>query len=516
MPTLIKTIGNINNGAVTWNNAAGSAVIGSVTNAGAWTWGPAAGVSTWNTSNGGVVSTRNGSLDGTTTSGSFSSPGVNELTSNFIRTASAGVSVSSAISGYTRVRAISVTSGSSTAFSIETNTANTGVSGANVNGTETNIVSATAAGAWTLGGTGLTASHVIKSGAPTNTPTLDIISLVTGANPSIKLNPNVVGDWGEFLNGGTAGYRFKNSSNTVTGELTHAGVWTLGPAVTNNNTGQRHLVSGALYGSNVTSTDQSGVFVLGVNTRISPNTAEDGRTNTTTGGIAIRLENRTVASSQAIGFYSNQPGDTTSTAATVIGNATHAGAWTLGASSGTTEAHLIRNSATTNYGLKVMNSSAAAGASGLYVAGGSPTSSADTTAIFVVTNAAEGDNKFIVRASAKIDVSTTNWGTGGTAIGVSSNQLTTSPSARKYKENEIPLSIDSSKIYNIIVKEFDYTEDKGGGHDFGPIADDVEAILPEIVWKENGNPESIRESKMVWLILEEMKKLQSRITVLES
>ena len=151
MPTLIKTIGNINNGAVTWNNAAGSAVIGSFTNVGAWTWGPAAGVSTWNTSNGGVVSTRNGSLDGTTTSGSFSSPGVNELTSNFIRTASAGVSVSSAISGYTRIRAESVTSGSSTAFSIETNTANTGVSGANVNGTETNIVSATAAGAWKIG-----------------------------------------------------------------------------------------------------------------------------------------------------------------------------------------------------------------------------------------------------------------------------------------------------------------------------------------------------------------------------
>jgi len=126
------------------------------TGAGAWTLGPAAGVTTWNTSNGGVVSTRNGSLDGTTTSGSFSSPGGNELTSNFIRTASAGVSVSSAISGYTRIRAISVTSGSSTAFSIETNTANTGVSGANVNGTETNIVSVTAAGAWTFPISGVT------------------------------------------------------------------------------------------------------------------------------------------------------------------------------------------------------------------------------------------------------------------------------------------------------------------------------------------------------------------------
>jgi hypothetical protein len=139
--------------------------------------------------------------------------------------------------------------------------------------------------------------------------------------------------------------QFHTSSTTAgseKGRVDSAGAWTLGPAVTNNNTGQRHLVSGALYGSNVTSTDESGIFVLGVNTRISPNTAEDGRTNTTTGGIAIRLENRTVASSQAIGFYSNQPGDATNTAATVIGNVTHEGAWTLGATT-TSTVHTINS-----------------------------------------------------------------------------------------------------------------------------------------------------------------------------
>lgn len=44
MPTLIKTIGNINNGAISWNNAAGSAVIGSVTDLGAWTLGSGTGI----------------------------------------------------------------------------------------------------------------------------------------------------------------------------------------------------------------------------------------------------------------------------------------------------------------------------------------------------------------------------------------------------------------------------------------------------------------------------------------
>ena len=52
MPTLIKTIGNINNGAVTWNNAAGSAVIGSVTNAGAWTLGATSGANQLHNVNG--------------------------------------------------------------------------------------------------------------------------------------------------------------------------------------------------------------------------------------------------------------------------------------------------------------------------------------------------------------------------------------------------------------------------------------------------------------------------------
>jgi len=127
-----------------------------------------------------------------------------------------------------------------------------------------------------------------------------------------------------------------------------------------------------------------------------------------------------------------------------------------------------------------------------------------------------GGGVFGVRCNGKIDVSTSSWGTGGTAVGVSGEVLTTSPSARKYKENESSLTIDSSKIYDIEVKEFDYIASKGGAHDFGPIADDVNEVVPEIVWKEDGKPESIRESKMVWLLLEEMKKLKAEIEALKA
>lgn len=116
-----------------------------------------------------------------------------------------------------------------------------------------------------------------------------------------------------------------------------------------------------------------------------------------------------------------------------------------------------------------------------------------------------------LQTNGQVFVDTGNWGSGGTAVGFSGSFLTTSPSARKYKENEQPLSFDTSSIYDIEVVEFDYVAERGGAHDFGPIADDVEQIVPEVVWKEDGQPESIRESKMVWLLLEEMKKLKKRI-----
>jgi hypothetical protein len=190
------------------------------------------------------------------------------------------------------------------------------------------------------------------------------------------------------------------------------------------------------------------------------------------------------------------------------------GAWTLGPSSGLTAGHNIRNSSDTTAALIVTNTGTAANSDGIRVYAGGTTGA--TAVVFGAFDAANTINHFLIRPNSQIYVRTTNWGTGGTAIGVSGNDLTTSPSSRRYKENEIPLSIDSSKIYDIEVKEFDFIESKGGSHDFGAIAEDVEAILPEIVWKEDGQPESIRESKMVWLLLEEMKKLSARLVALEN
>ena len=118
-----------------------------------------------------------------------------------------------------------------------------------------------------------------------------------------------------------------------------------------------------------------------------------------------------------------------------------------------------------------------------------------------------------IEDDGRLRIRNTNWGTGGTAIGINAGYISTSPSARKYKTNERDLTVqelDTSKVYDLKTKVFEYIPQKGGATDFGPIADDAASILPQIVHFEDGQPESIRESKVVWLLLEEMKKLKNK------
>jgi hypothetical protein len=127
-------------------------------------------------------------------------------------------------------------------------------------------------------------------------------------------------------------------------------------------------------------------------------------------------------------------------------------------------------------------------------------------------------NAGVLLTKNQIGVDTTNWGTGGTAVGVDSGFLTTSPSSLRYKEQLTDLSFDSSKVYDLEVKEFTYKKD--GRRSFGGIAEQVDEHIPAIVHKEviDGElmPESISENKLVWLLLLEMKKLKAEIEILKA
>lgn len=121
-----------------------------------------------------------------------------------------------------------------------------------------------------------------------------------------------------------------NSMELVTNAATalridNAGASTIGPAVTNNYTGQRHIISGALYSGNVTSTVSSGQLAIGDNVRFGSQTAQTGRTDTTTGGGGILLDNNTNDALSSITMYVNQAGDATSATADAAITITQAG-----------------------------------------------------------------------------------------------------------------------------------------------------------------------------------------------
>lgn len=71
----------------------------------------------------------------------------------------------------------------------------------------------------------------------------------------------------------------------------------------------------------------------------------------------------------------------------------------------------------------------------------------------------------------------------------------------------------SKSILDLDVKEFDYKESKK--HSIGCIAQDLKEICPEIVHEDNDGYLSIEESKIVYLLLDEVKKLRKELDELK-
>jgi hypothetical protein len=95
----------------------------------------------------------------------------------------------------------------------------------------------------------------------------------------------------------------------------------------------------------------------------------------------------------------------------------------------------------------------------------------------------------------------------GWTIGRSSSSL-------RYKNNIIDSTIDTSKLYDMRLVEFDWKE--GGRHDFGYIAEETDKLMPEItVYNPEGEPDAVNYRMMATLLLEEVKKLKTRIEALE-
>ena len=92
--------------------------------------------------------------------------------------------------------------------------------------------------------------------------------------------------------------------------------------------------------------------------------------------------------------------------------------------------------------------------------------------------------------------------------GVCTMQAFVATSDERLKENIKPFKSQKS-ILELPVVEFDFKED--GSHHIGCIAQDLQKICPEIVFEREDGYLTIEESKLVYLLLNEVKKLKEEI-----
>ena len=85
-------------------------------------------------------------------------------------------------------------------------------------------------------------------------------------------------------------------------------------------------------------------------------------------------------------------------------------------------------------------------------------------------------------------------------------------SDKRLKTNIVDYSPNKS-ILDLPIKEFDYITT--GKHAIGCIAQDLQEICPEIVNTDENGYLSIQESKLVYLLLDEVKKLRAELDELK-
>ena len=85
-------------------------------------------------------------------------------------------------------------------------------------------------------------------------------------------------------------------------------------------------------------------------------------------------------------------------------------------------------------------------------------------------------------------------------------------SDKRLKTNIKPFKTDKS-ILDVEVKEFDYIN--SNIHSLGMIAQDLQKVFPELVMENESGYLSIVESKLVYLLINEVKDLKSQVNSLK-
>jgi hypothetical protein len=89
-----------------------------------------------------------------------------------------------------------------------------------------------------------------------------------------------------------------------------------------------------------------------------------------------------------------------------------------------------------------------------------------------------------------------------------------STSSARYKTNIADLSIDTSRIYNLRLREYDYNTTNNqlknkAAHSIGLVAEEAVLIMPEVVVYGNNALDGIDYPRLTISMLNEMKKLKT-------
>jgi len=95
-----------------------------------------------------------------------------------------------------------------------------------------------------------------------------------------------------------------------------------------------------------------------------------------------------------------------------------------------------------------------------------------------------------------------------------SGEIYAETSTEKVKENIRSLDWDTSKIFDLEIKS--YTDIVSGREDFGLIAEEAAEIIPQlVVFDGNGQALGIKNTKLPILLLDQLKKQQEQIELLQ-
>jgi hypothetical protein len=95
------------------------------------------------------------------------------------------------------------------------------------------------------------------------------------------------------------------------------------------------------------------------------------------------------------------------------------------------------------------------------------------------------------------------------------NEIYFNGSSRRYKHNIVPLNRDTSVVYKLVPREFDYN--LNGEHDIGLIAEEANEVDPQFAYiDKDGIPEGIQWQRVTTYLVAELQRLKKQLTMIKS